>query len=131
MGKLDNIPKKTVFDVPDGYFESLPAQIQLRIAQRSGHVSAPVRRYALRLALPILVLAAAVFYYVNHQASPESILASVETPELILFLQESEMTTEDLIENFDFSTGELEALEDEVYDLEVDNEALEVELNNL
>ena len=32
MKKLEDIPKKEIFDVPDGYFEKLPGKIQARIS---------------------------------------------------------------------------------------------------
>ena len=35
MKKLEEIPKKEVFKVPEGYFENLPGIIQARVAQQN------------------------------------------------------------------------------------------------
>src|SRR5687768_2398824 len=99
MSKLENIPKKTVFTVPDGYFEKLPAAIQSRISAKDvdGRWST-LFSYGLRYALPLVVIAAAVFYYVQSRPETEAILATIETTELILFIQETTpTTTEDIL----------------------------------
>ena len=135
MGKLEDIPKKQFFNVPDGYFDRLPAQIQSRIASHKGdtrHYS--VLRYALQYALPVLLVAAVLFYYSSKSPGPESILASVETADLINYLQEAGLTTDDVLENIDFNSHELEALENEVYELNfqsMDDETLDLEMNAL
>lgn len=135
MGKLEDIPKKQFFHVPDGYFDRLPAQIQSRIeTPKRDARSNPVFRYALQYALPMLLVAAVLFYYSSTGPDPESILASVETADLINYLQEAGLTTEDVLENIDFNAQELEAIENEVYELNfqnMDDETLDLELNTL
>jgi hypothetical protein len=136
MIELDNIPKKTVFTVPDGYFDKLPGAIQARIPRRDTGRTL-VRSYALRYALPAILVAAVAIYYYNTQSrpDPQTILATVDTSELILYVQETTpVTTDDLLESFDISTGDVEAIENEVYNLDLENagdEFLELELNNL
>jgi len=133
MGKLEDIPKKQFFNVPDGYFDRLPAQIQSRIASGKGDTrNNPVFRFGLQYALPMLLVAAVLFYYSSTGPDPESILASVETADLISYLQEAGLTTEDVLDNIDFSAQELDAIENEVYGLNfqnLDDETLDLELN--
>jgi hypothetical protein len=135
MGKLEDIPKKQFFKVPDGYFEKLPAQIQSRIATvKEDTRNNPVFRYGLQYALPILLVAAVLFYYSSAAPDPESILASVETADLINYLQEAGVTTEDVLDNIDFSAQELDAIENAVYELNfqnMDDQTLDLELNTL
>ena len=130
MGRLENIPKKQIFNVPADYFDkTLPAAIQSRIATRSSDASRqPAFRAALRYALPLVVGAAIVFYYLQPRTDAESILASVETDDLVMYLQESGMTTDDLLETVDLSNEDLEAIENEIYVLEMPGEP-DVELN--
>lgn len=135
MGKLEDIPKKQFFKVPDGYFDKLPTQIQSRISN-PGTVSGmqPVFRYALQYALPLVVVAAILFYNYSPRPDAESMLVSVETTDLIQYLQESDMTTEDLLDQIDFSGDELEAIENEVYDMDImdiEDESLNPELITL
>lgn len=136
MIELDNIPKKTVFTVPDGYFDKLPGAIQSRIP-RGDTSRTPARSYTLRYALPAILVAAVAIYYYNTQsgADPQTILATVDTNELILYVQETTpVTTDDLLESFDISTGDVEAIENEVYNLDLEqtiDDFLELELNNL
>ena len=40
--KLEDLPQKEIFDVPEGYFEKLPGTIQARIAERQQPASRPV-----------------------------------------------------------------------------------------
>ena len=136
MSSLDNIPKKTVFSAPDGYFDKLPADIQSRI-------SAPVRnrglfplyRYGLQYALPLLIIAVVLFYTTSKTPDAESILATIETKDLVFYFEEvSFTTTEELLDNFEMSAVDVEAIEIEAYSLDMKETADEVwesELNNL
>ena len=118
MGGLENIPKKHIFNVPDGYFEELPSRVQSRITAGTVRTAlAPAYRYSLRYALPLLLVATLFYYYSRPAVDASSILASVETTDLILYLEESGLTTEDLIENMELDEGDLEAIESEAYDL--------------
>lgn len=136
MKNLEEIPKNHPFKVSDDYFDRLPGRIQSRIEQEVGvKESKPYFRYALQYALPIaLVVIAAVFYL--KPATPQdadSLLASVETADLVAYLEESEMTTDELIESVDFDSESVEAIESEVYfSFDLDNvEDLNIELDNL
>jgi hypothetical protein len=68
-----------------------------------------------KYALPIVLAIALVLFYRSSNPNAETILATVETEELILYLQESGMTTEELLDNVEFTADELEAIENEIY----------------
>jgi hypothetical protein len=126
MKKLEDIPKKQVFNVPDGYFEHLSSTIQARVAERepqraTAFFTLPV---VVRYALPALVLAAiGVFWFQNNpsQKDAESILASVSTEDLVAYLNDSEVSTEELMNAADFDADDLDDIESEVYQLHFDD----------
>jgi hypothetical protein len=117
MANLDDIPKKTFFTTPENYFDKLPGRIQSRITEAdTGARRNRVVTYALQYALPIIVVFALVLFYRSSNPDAETILATVDTEELIIYLQESGMTTEELLDNVEFTQEELEAIENEIYD---------------
>jgi hypothetical protein len=120
MKNLENAPKNHPFQVPDGYFDRLPAKIQSRLQEDRPVVAhAPFGRYAWKLALPVvLVMVAAVFYLKPFaSADAETMLASIETQDLVAYLEQSDLTTEELLESIDAGAVDLDvdALEEEVY----------------
>ena len=135
MSRLEDIPKKDFFRVPDGYFDKLPAEIQSRVETSSRQQSLrPSWRYALACAIPLIIAAIVVFLSTRPQPDPEAMLASVETADLVLYLHESEITTDEMLESVEFSVAELEALENEAYDLGLpasDAETLRSQLNSV
>lgn len=132
MKRLDEIPKKTLFEVPEGYFEKLPGRIQSRISQPE---PAPAwGRMALRYALPVALIGiAAVVFLVNRPAlSPEEVIAGIESEQLVAYLEDSEINTDELLNGITLDTDELEMLElDALGDMELDEATLnDLELNN-
>ena len=118
MKKLEDIPKKHPFNAPEGYFDKLPGVIQSRIAQESGvKESTPYFRFALRYALPVVVLAIAAVIYLmpQKQNDVDSLLASVSTEAMVIYLEESELTTDELLNNWILDDASVEAIEAEVY----------------
>jgi hypothetical protein len=137
MKKLEDIPKKHPFNVPDGYFDRLPGIIQSRVAEKSEvKETRPYFRYAFQYALPVIALAIVAVIYLTP-STPQTIdamLASVSTEELIVYLEESEITADELLESMDLNAENVEAIESELYFNfdELDNlNELESELNNL
>lgn len=130
MGKLDDIPKRNIFDAPEGYFDELPAKIQSRITGRSPHTSG-VYRYVWKPALPLLLIIVLAVYYFSKPsiADAESILATVQTSELVQYLDESELHTEDFLESLEYNIEDLEEIENEVYDYDLDDYQAEEHLN--
>ncbi|MGE0773170.1 MAG: hypothetical protein AB7K37_15780 [Cyclobacteriaceae bacterium] len=112
MRKLDEIEKKSIFEVPEGYFDKLPGMIQSRIeATKPQPVCVPYYRLALRYALPVAAVVFAVLVIFRNgddlSASPEELLSSVSTEELAIYLTESGVSTEMLLEEVDFDEADL------------------------
>jgi len=127
MKKLDDIPKKNIYEVPDGYFDRLPTIIQSRIVEKD-HARKPFFIYSLRYAIPVLTLAIVTLIWLRNDKNnmnAEQILASVDTSSLIAYLDESEVTTVELLESFSLSTEEVTAIESDVYSIDVDQNELD------
>lgn len=137
MKKLEDIPKNHPFKVPEGYFDRLPEIIQARVTEKVRvNETKPYFRYALQYALPVIAFAivAVIYLMPGKPQTVDTMLASVSTEELIAYLEESEITADELLESMDLNAANVEAIESELYfnldDLENLNE-LESELNNL
>lgn len=131
MKKLEDIPKKEIFNVPDGYFDALPGKIQARIAAKN---STRETSFIFRYVLPVIALLFIGIYWYTNDRQPvdaESILASVQTEDMIVYLDDSGITTEDLLEHIDFNASDLEAIENEVYELHLSDEALKEIIDDL
>ena len=129
MKRLEDIPKKNIFDAPEGYFDKLPGIIQARVAAESTS-SAPLVSFGLvlRYALPVLAIGLAIFMIFRENdpsGSPEELLASVSTEQLSGYLLESDFSTEELLDNLDLNEVDVNASNEEIIDLEFDSDVLE------
>jgi hypothetical protein len=118
MKNLENIPKNHPFKVPDGYFNELPMVIQSRIADQSlVKARRPYARFALQYALPVVTIITLVVFILlpEKSRSAEDILASVETEDLIAYLEQSDLTTDEIIQAAQFDTESVQAIEDASY----------------
>ncbi|MFZ6013310.1 MAG: hypothetical protein ACOYXT_23415 [Bacteroidota bacterium] len=135
MKKLEDISKKEVFDVPEGYFDKLPGVIQARIAKENPARERPMAfHFALKYALPaVVLLTAGIFWFTRtpSSADAESILASVETEALVAYLNESEITTDEVLETVEFNAVDLDEIEGAVYGIEMEDEELENIMDDL
>lgn len=136
MKNLDDIPKKNPYDVPDGYFDDLPGRIQSRIQGRERrHVLSlsHVARYA--AAAAVLVLVAYVWVWRNNgnfqSQSPEAMLASMETADLIAYLNDGEFTTDELLDGIELSEDDITEIEHAVFDLNLGDMDLNVLTNEI
>ncbi len=117
MARLDDIPKKQAFKVPDGYFEALPMRIQARIEgqQPSEQPAFSFGKLALRYAFPVLAVGVASVLLWNTQPSRSgdslSALNNVSSQELVAFLEDEGITTEDLLEQATLSDVNLDNLQ--------------------
>ncbi|PZR38680.1 MAG: hypothetical protein DI538_09025 [Azospira oryzae] len=116
MKKLEDLPRKNIYQVPDGYFDKLPGVIQSRVARKENHHEVSwglVFRYA----FPVLLLAVAGIFWFNATTlgSAEEELQTVNPEQLSLFLNDTDLSTEELIETVAWSNTDLEDLADEVY----------------
>lgn len=136
MKKLEDIPKKAIFEAPYGYFDKLPGLIQARISEnKPRQVARPYLRYALQYALPVvaLLVAALIFLKPAQPVDAERLLASVSTEELAAYLEQSDLSLDELLENATYDETMVEAIEAEAFTL-LPAEALddlEIELDNL
>jgi hypothetical protein len=126
MKKLEDIPKKNIFEVPDGYFEKLPTIIQSRVAVEKS--SSPALKFGLRFAIPAFLIALAIVFSVNRREtaiSAENILASVQTEDLVAYLKEADMTTDELLEDVELDAQDVSEIEKSVYQFDFGDSDLE------
>jgi len=135
MKKLDDIPKKQNFEVPEGYFEKLPGIIQSRVTQQTKErIWVLDVRFALRFAVPVVILlAVGIFWYgqSHMEKSVENILASVQTEDLITYLSESDFTTDELLEDAQLNSQDAIDIEESVYELQFNDSEFEKIFNEI
>lgn len=129
MKQLSDIPRKNIFEVPEGYFDRLPAIIQAR-TQSSASVRPrfsgnPVVRYAFYSLLVVLSVAA-LYLWLQPPAHPsaESLLAEVEVEYLMEYLEESDISVDEVWQ--EFGVEEAEAIENEVFESLWNDNILEI-----
>ena len=134
--KLENISKEQGFSVPDGYFDKLPTIIQAKAIEstKKREILAPVG--LLRLAIPSLLLIMVAGYfgykYVNSSkdsdAKIELMLAEVSTEDLVEYLDQTELTSEDLLDLVSFEGERIDDFSDNLEN--VSDEELELLMND-
>ncbi len=111
--KPEDIPKKQMYRVPEGYFEELPSKIQGRLNKDHRYSIGREWMTLLRLSLPAILLIV-VAYVVWHEkpstapvsvslVSTEALLSEVSDGALIDYLLENGISTEEIIEVSDLS----------------------------
>ena|SRR5689334_6045936 len=135
MKKLDDIPKKHPFNVPDDYFETLPGKIQARV-QGESRERAPVFGRVMRYAMAVIVVAAVAVFWFNIPGqrsgdSPEDILASLETADLIAYLNEGDITTDELLDDVHLDSEDANEIEGAVFSLELNDSELNALVNEI
>jgi hypothetical protein len=134
--KLSDIPKKPIFEVPEGYFDRLPGIIQARAISTSPRKEAAGRLLpVLRYALPALIAAIVIWQLAKPTltpANPEDILAGVQTEQLVLYLADADMSLQEILNHLEPENIPADAVEQEVYNLFADDELPDDDLlNNL
>jgi hypothetical protein len=121
MKRLEDIPKKQSFKVPDGYFDDLPMRIQARIQEADKKPSWIINYgFALKLALPILFVGIVSVVLWNNLSKSEDVFAnldSVPSEQLMAYLELDEITTEEIIENATFTSSTINSLYEESEEL--------------
>lgn len=127
--KLDDIKQKVPFEVPQDYFDGLAHKIQARAVdqeKKSGFISLPL---PVRLAIPAFVIAllAVIFWPNTSQSnlSAEQLLAEVSTEAIVDYLYDSEVTTEELLVYYELDFSDEEAIEEDIWDQNIDSAELE------
>ncbi|MBS1490588.1 MAG: hypothetical protein JSS93_08675 [Bacteroidetes bacterium] len=110
---LSRISKEEMFTVPDRYFDHLALRIQKRLAPPSTAKRQPVWGWApaLKYALPVIAIALVIFFYVRP-SSPQwqAQLSAISTEHLVAYLNESDLTENELIEVARFDEHDLDLL---------------------
>ena len=124
--KPEEMEKKNIFKVPDGYFENLPMAIQARIERKKGWWETPVFISALKYAIPALVILMIAFFTIRQQAgieSPDALIAEVSTQDLIYFLEDSDITVEEILNNLNLQEIEFQLSPEDsgILELELDS----------
>jgi len=136
MRKLEDIPKKSIFKVPEGYFDQLPITVQARMV--SGSRRSPVKTamsFSLKYALPVAALIVAGIFWFRPEPSLENQLEDIDTEQIALYLESTDrVDLEEVHETIDWTSSEIDDLEDAVYsNMDYPNEDLleELDLENL
>lgn len=133
MRKLEDIPKKSVFKTPEGYFDQLPAKIQARMNE-SSRSETPVVGF-IRYALPIAALLVFGIIWFRPEPQLEDQLNDIDSDQIAFYLDNTEQADlEEAHDPSDWTTIELNQLEREVYsNMDYSDEELldELDLENL
>ena len=129
MKRLEDIPKKQFFQVPDGYFEDLPMRIQARIQTNEEKKSwIPDLSIAFKFAIPVVLVGIiSIIVWTNLPKSDDSLanLDAVPTAQLLAYLESDDITTDVILENVRFTNAAINSL------YETDEEIPTPELDDL
>lgn len=120
--KLEGLPKKQPYTVPDDYFKELPGIIQAR-AVKPEQISAPIFSWSatLKYALPVIALAIMLGYFgirlSNDNINVQAMIDEIPTEELVSYLMESEISTEELLSLIDVNELDIDGMVDENIEL--------------
>jgi hypothetical protein len=133
MKKLEDLPKKEIFNVPEGYFDKLPGVIQSRIAAEKKPEAVGSFPMALRFTIPMVVIGLAVFWFsrASQTDSVETMLTNIQTADLVAYLEDTDLSTEELLESVRLDQGDAEEIENQVYDFNLDDAELDTMIEDL
>ena len=112
--RLEDIEKQQVFTKPpDGYFEKLPGIIQAKTANKSRTGAKTFWLTALKLApvaglLVFIALYSGVFNSQDSGPGLEDVLSEVSTEDIIWYLEELDITNDEIFEEVDLKALSLE-----------------------
>lgn len=124
--KPEEMEKRNIFKVPDRYFENLPMAIQARLARKKRWWETPVFIGTLKYAIPAFLILIIAFFAIRKPAvieSPDSLIAEVSTQDLIYFLEDSDITVEEILSNLNLQEIEFELRPEDsgILELELDS----------
>jgi hypothetical protein len=112
--RLEDIPKKQPFTVPEGYFDDLPMRIQARIQKPEAHPFWSTNwGLSLKLTVPVLAIGvvAILFWNIPTQSKdPFAKLDTIPSEQLLAYLESDAITTEEVIENVTFTNSSIHNL---------------------
>ena len=131
--KLEDIKKKNVYTVPDRYFEELPGKIQERVSEKKpGFIFSLNWKLAFQVASPVLAVLLLIFYFgigtQSSSLSAEELLAEVTTEDVIAYLETTDLSADEIIEELDLSTVDLDFTEEGpiMEDLEMNDQDMDL-----
>jgi len=137
--KLEDINKENIFKVPENYFKEFPGRLDKTMKEDKSPKSVPV--FTIQNVLKMAAAAVFIIFAIvgirqlgNQKSnSPLDILASVTTEELLAYLEDSDISTDDLLTTIDLSIMEEDDswIEDNILlpEYELDDESIEHILN--
>jgi len=134
MKKLEDIPKKEIFNVPEGYFEKLPGVIQSRVSADQKSETRFSFQLAVRYALPVLIVGVTAFWFYRSSQqtdSMENMLADIQTADLVAYLEETDLSTDELLESVQLDKMDASEIENEVYDFNLDDADLDAAIEEI
>ncbi len=101
--KLEDLERKDIFTTPEGYFESLPNQIQERIdlqerkINRPVHKLVPKRMYYIAASVAVFFMVAILLLLAPKETtSVQNLLAEVSTEDMIEYLEMSDVSVAEI-----------------------------------
>jgi hypothetical protein len=128
--KLEDINKDNIFKVPDNYFENFPERLQKRIEETEQQKKTPVIR--LRTIINVAAAAIILMFIIygitqinDNSTSVDQILSEISSDDLVNYLVESDMSTDEFLENLDMSV--LASTEDPIIEEFIPSDPLDEE----
>jgi hypothetical protein len=128
--KLEDINKDNIFKVPDNYFENFPERLRKRIDETEQQKKTPVIRLRtiINMAAAAVILLFAIYGITkikDNSASVDQILAEISSEELVNYLVESDMSTDEFLESLELSV--IASTEDPITDEIIPSDPLDEE----
>lgn len=124
--KLNDIDKKEMFKVPDGYFEDLPMKIQERLSLETKPQKFRIPSWSLALAASLLLLLTFVFILPNGDPTAEELLAEVSQDEIVAYLDQIELDEYDIASAIGDEADALEFEDTDVLDgLDLEDQSID------
>ena len=104
---LNKVEKKHIYQVPDKYFDELPGIIQAKVAKKPPFYQTSAFRIGFRYAFPVACLLVIGIYlgFFRGQNQPsqsfEALIAEVSYEDLVAYLENSDISTEEIIANIE------------------------------
>ncbi len=116
--KLDDIEKKQIFNVPDGYFKSLPDQILSKVDQKEAKTIyfSPILKWSASIAATIALIIAVSIFTNQPSTVPEIAFDEFTDEQLVDYLIESQGTV-DLLAEAVLTTDDWEEMVSEADDI--------------
>ena len=109
--QINDLKKENILKVPEGYFEYLPMRIQSRIEKPKSIWEHATLSFSLKYALPaIAIVLIAYFGFLRSPSIPEyeAILNEISTEDIVDYLAYSDVTTDEILNNFDLEMLSME-----------------------